>query len=114
MAALGPHGSVRLPYAAASLHCGRHKRCAQHAGKDQDHASEEEHAQLNEKNVYRRVGVSVPSPGSYPASVIQLLGRWHVSVPGNAGKGDKISCQFRILASQLSLDSVEDLLLAIS
>jgi hypothetical protein len=82
--------------------------------KTQDHASEEEHAQLNEKNVYRRVGVPVPSLGSYPASVIQLLGRWHISVPGNAGKGGKISCQSRILASQLSLDSVEDLLLAIS
>jgi hypothetical protein len=105
--------SVRVARAAC-LRGGRHKRCAQHAGKDQDHASEEEHAQLNEKNVYRRVGVPVPSPGSYLASVIRLLGRWQVSVPGNVGKGDKISCQSRILASQLGLYSVEDLLLAIS
>ena len=99
---------------AACSRCGCHKRCTQHAGEDQDHASEEEHAQLNEKNIRWRVGVPVPSAGSYPAFVIQLLGRWHVSIPGNASEGYKISCQLRILASQLSRDSVKDLLLAIS
>jgi hypothetical protein len=77
------------------------------------HAGEEEHNQLKQQCVWWPADVPMPSPGSYLAPFGQLLGRRHASVPRNAGKGYKASCQPRILAPQLSLDSVENLLFAI-